>query len=358
MKKKVAWVVSFGQSGGMAFPRLLVPEDETGLYHVVSRVVDRRLVFGEREKRHFLKLAKGYARFSGIRLLGWAVMGNHFHLLVEVAPPSHEQQPGEVEILRRLQGIYSPLKMREVRDDLVRIGTGPAREEYLDQFRRRMNDLGLFMKTLKQRFSQWFNRVHDRRGTLWEGRYHSTVIERETGPGGGLGQAARVVAAYLDLNPVRAGMVEDPADAEWTTYGAAVRGSSLARRGLEAVWGRGHREGRALDRHRMLLFDLGTAPKRGPGGEIVSSGVIDAGRAWRERQRGGRLPLGQILRLRLRHLTQGGILGTRDYVARVTDHRRVKATPCPLRHADWGGLHAMRQLRVRAITVPAQAGGK
>ncbi len=60
--------------------RFLVPEGMVGVYHVVSRVVDRRMVFEDDEKQHFVKLLKGYAGFSGLDLLSWCVMGNHFHI--------------------------------------------------------------------------------------------------------------------------------------------------------------------------------------------------------------------------------------------------------------------------------------
>ena len=60
------------------------------------------------------------------------------------------------------------------------------------------------MKTLPQRFTRWFNRTHQRSGTLWEERYKSVIVES--------GIAARTMAASIDLNPVRAGMVSDPAE--------------------------------------------------------------------------------------------------------------------------------------------------
>jgi putative transposase len=72
------------------------------------------------------------------------------------------------------------------------------------------------MKTLLQRFTRWFNRTHQRSGTLWEERYKSVIVES--------GVAARTMAAYIDLNPVRAGMVSDPAEYRWSSYGEAVGG--------------------------------------------------------------------------------------------------------------------------------------
>ncbi|MCX6873462.1 MAG: hypothetical protein NTW21_06590 [Verrucomicrobia bacterium] len=72
------------------------------------------------------------------------------------------------------------------------------------------------MKTLLLRFSRWLNTKHERTGAWWESRFKSVLVED--------GVASRTVAAYIDLNPVRAGMVEDPADYRWSSYGEAMGG--------------------------------------------------------------------------------------------------------------------------------------
>ncbi|MDP0492192.1 MAG: hypothetical protein Q7Q71_14175, partial [Verrucomicrobiota bacterium JB023] len=93
----------------------------------------------------------------------------------------------------------------------------------------RMHDLSECMKTLTQRFSSWFNRRHDRKGRLWEQRFKSVVVED--------GVACKTMAAYIDLNPVRAGMVNDPAEYRWSSYGEAVAGGKKARAGLARAVG-------------------------------------------------------------------------------------------------------------------------
>ena len=68
------------------------------------------------------------------------------------------------------------------------------------------------MRNLGQRYVQYFNRRHERTGTLWEGRFRSCVSE----------SAEYVLACYryIELNPVRAGMVSSPADYAWSSYTA------------------------------------------------------------------------------------------------------------------------------------------
>jgi len=105
---------------------------------------------------------------------------------------------------------------------------GEALERVRAKYLRRMWDLSEFMKTLKQKFTGWFNRKHARVGTLWESRFKSVVVE-------GSWQCLLKVAAYIDLNAVRAGMVEDPKDYRWCGYAEAVGGDRAARRGLAAA---------------------------------------------------------------------------------------------------------------------------
>ena len=83
------------------------------------------------------------------------------------------------------------------------------------------------MEGLLQRFTRWFNRTHKRTGNLWEDAFKSVIVED--------GVAARTIAAYIDLNPVRAGMVEDPAEYRWSSYGEAMGG------GAEGEWQEGAR---------------------------------------------------------------------------------------------------------------------
>ncbi|MGD9418604.1 MAG: transposase, partial [Verrucomicrobiota bacterium JB025] len=188
------------------------------IYHCVSRVVDRRLVFGAEEKEKLRTLMRMYENFSGCRVLAYCFMSNHFHLLLEV-PPMAEGGISDDELLRRLRALYGEGFVGEVAKELL-----DARERGLDfrvreiheRFTYRMHDLSEFMKGFLQRYTPWHNRRHGRKGTLWEDRFKSVIVED--------GVAARTMAAYIDLNPVRAEMVKEPADYRWSSYGEAIGG--------------------------------------------------------------------------------------------------------------------------------------
>ena len=97
--------------------------------------------------------------------------------------------------------------MRTLQDALQSAGHLPA--DLRTGLAGRMGDVSEFMKELKQRFSKWFNKERNRFGTLWAERFKSVLVEDQPG-------AVQVVAAYVDLNPVRAGLVTD-------AYSGAVR---------------------------------------------------------------------------------------------------------------------------------------
>jgi putative transposase len=195
-------------------------QGKPAIYHCISRVVDRRFVFGDGEREAFRMFMRMQENFTGCRVLTYCVMSNHFHVLLEV-PPVPEGGLSDELLLKRLGALYSEAFVDGVAKELEsarKEGDEAMVAEIHARFTYRMHDLSEFMKTLLQRFTRWFNREHNRRGTLWEERYKSVIVES--------GVAARTIAAYIDLNPVRAGMVSDPAEYRWSSYGEAVGGGA------------------------------------------------------------------------------------------------------------------------------------
>ena len=100
----------------------------------------------------------------------------------------------------------------------------------LEPFRKRMNDISIFIKELKGRFAQWYNRRYGRYGALWAERFKSVLLEG--------GQAVAAIAAYIDLNPVRAGLCEDPKEYRYCGYAEAVaKGTAVAMEGIRVILG-------------------------------------------------------------------------------------------------------------------------
>ena len=217
------------------FPR--VKAEGQSFYHCVSRVVDRQFIFqttghGSPEAERFVLLMRRLEAFSGVRVLTYALMSNHFHLLCEVP---QAQELSEAELLERIQAGYGPARRQALDQQLAHLRQEPDGadqiQRLLQPYRTRLFDLSIFIKELKGRFAQWYNRRHGRYGVLWAERFKSVLLEG--------GEALAAVAAYIELNAVRAGLCVDPKDYRYCGYAEALaKGSSLAREGIRIVLGR------------------------------------------------------------------------------------------------------------------------
>jgi putative transposase len=138
-------------------PRFTVPGYP---HHVIQRGNNRQAVFADDEDRRiWLELLRAHARAHQVAVHGYVLMDNHVHLLL--TPATQDGLPRTMQAIGRL-------------------------------------------------YVRGFNRRHGRSGTLWEGRYRSTLIESE--------RYLLACMAYIDLNPVRAGMVAAPGDYPWSSH--------------------------------------------------------------------------------------------------------------------------------------------
>jgi REP element-mobilizing transposase RayT len=208
--------------------RARVKLDGEAYYHVMSRcALQEHLLTGE-VKGMFLTMLRRAEKFSGVKVLDYCIMDNHFHLLVKV--PKRREVPDD-ELEERIQILYGERKAERMRGrwKLLREGgAGIAVERERAALRLRMYDLSEFMKTFKQRFSLWYCSNHGNlEGTIWQGPFHSVVVE-------GSHDALGAVSTYIALNPVRAGLVADPGKYSWSGYGAASKGDAEAKAALLA----------------------------------------------------------------------------------------------------------------------------
>ena len=300
-----------------------VPESHpVGYYHCISRIVDRQFLFGDREREQFVQFMREYEAFCGVRILTYCIMSNHFHILLEV-PKRPEVLPSSEELVKMLGRLSGNVSVGTVVQRIEMFQKAKAHKElneYLESFWARMWDVSAFMKLLKQRYTQWFNSQKGRKGTLWEERFKSVLVD-------GCGEALATMAAYIDLNPVRAGIVEDPADYRWCGYAEATVGRRRAMEGLrmvvaaiervhpEAGYGAKHQTAAAvLSTYRMFVYGEG---EEGDG--YTAEGValrkgFDRDAVLKVVTEKGRLGVEDFLRLRVRYFADGAILGTRGFV--------------------------------------------
>lgn len=302
------------RSGDLSAEDLAGLGGKPAIYHCISRVVDRRFVLGEPERERFVAYMRLYERFCQLRVLSFCVMSNHFHILLEVpsAPDGRGADWSDGELLEHLSHLYSKERAGALRRELEHYrkqGNTEAAEAFRERYFRRMWDLSQFMKTLKQRFTRWFNRRHERKGTLWEERFKSVLVED--------GHAARTMAAYIDLNPVRAGMADDPKDYRWCSYAEAVAGRERSREGLQRVMFELESMVTSEERAAAMLLSWRKAAHRYR--RILH---IDLKRGGPERdpekaRKAPQLTEAQALRCRVRYFVDGMALGTGAFIERV-----------------------------------------
>jgi len=309
------------------------------VYHCISRIVGGQALLGDLEKEKLRILLWQQAEFSGLEIITYCLMSNHLHLLVRVPA---EVVATDAELVARAVKFYGKksLYVQTLRKSFEKQGALP--EDLRAGLVGRMGDVSVFMKELKLRFSKWFNKGRNRFGTLWAERFKSVLVEDQPG-------VVQAVAAYVDLNPVRAGLVKDPKEYRWCGYAEAVAGREVARQGLASFhrsseWSQVSREYR-----EVLLVTSGTASRSG-------KVVLDPEAIRRELKREGELTLGQVLRLRVRYFSDGVVLGSRNYVNGIfAEYRdrfgpRRKSGARRLRGLDaLGDLATMRDLRVDVV---------
>lgn len=305
----------------------------------MSRVVGGQALLDDVSKQRLVELTCRLARFCGLDLVTYCVMSNHFHVLVRVP---EVQEVSDAELLERLRTLYGPKgSLVELAKEGMRV-QGRIPEDLRRSQIDRMGDVSVFMKELKQRFSRWYNRRMDRFGTLWAERFKSVLVEDQPG-------AAGTLAAYIDLNPVRAGMVDDPKDYRFCGYAAALAGNKQVRAGLmslqaEQTW----KQASATYRQRLFV-------RAGVSGRTDKT-ALNREEIRRVLRAGGKLSAAQLLRLRIRHLTDGVVLGSKEFVNEVFAEHRSKfgakrtSGARPIRGVALQDLSVLRDLRVAAVT--------
>ncbi len=261
---------------------------EQAVYHVMSRTALDGFPLGEVEKDFIVKLIMKKGLLYLVEILGYCIMSNHFHLLIRTLPDSDFS---DAEIKKRFERYYG---------DDKNFGEGQ-----IPYFREKWSNLSEFVKEGKLDFTRFYNKRHDRRGFFWGGRFKSVIVEN--------GETVVNCLAYIDLNPVRAGIVEKPEDYRWNSIGYHVQtGNKDGFLSLDF----GLREfgvldaGERLRRYRRYLYETGAMDK-GKGAQIDEA-VLSG-----ERKKDFNLSRSARFKHRTRYFTDSGIIGTKEFVSKT-----------------------------------------
>ncbi len=205
----------------MPLPRSrLVCLEATPYYHVISRCVRRQFLCGfDRLTGRDFTHRRGWIRerifelqrIFAVDICAYAIMSNHLHLVVRM---DQEQAFGwsDEEVAERWLQLFggNPL----VRSYLARSeNLSQAQQEVVGReirkYRERLYDLSWFMRCLNEPIARWANAEDNVTGRFWEGRFKSQALLDEG--------AVLAAMAYVDLNPVRAGMAETPEESDYTS---------------------------------------------------------------------------------------------------------------------------------------------
>lgn len=202
------------------------PENVPEIYHCHCRLhmVARPFVAGG--KVRFVEILNRQAAFSGIEVLTYCLLDDRFHLLCHV-PPRPVRPPTGEELLRRFEALLPEARAKAMWRRW-RALPETERSAWEAPIRRRMWNIGLFMKDVKQRYSEWNNRKTGNEGGSWNQRYHCEWVDASS-------PVLWTTAAYIDLAPLRAGLVTDPKAHRWGAFGVAVAGCPIARAGFGRI---------------------------------------------------------------------------------------------------------------------------
>ena len=268
--------------------RMIVP-DEQAVYHVMSRTALDGFPIGDVEKDFLLSVLKRFSKLYLSEILGFCIMGNHFHLLVKMLP---ESDFSDNEILKRCRRMYG--------DDY------DIPDERLPVIRKKLASLSELMRDIKVNFTRYYNRRHHRRGYFWGERFKSVIVDR--------GETLVNCLAYIDLNPLRAGLVKRPEEYRWSSIGYHIqtenRDNFLSTDfGLKEFNVSGEKE--RIRRYRRYMYEAGCVDRPDKG----KSRVIDPRILYKEKKKGFKLSRASRLRYRTRYFTDSGIIGSREFVS-------------------------------------------
>ncbi len=349
----------------MRLPRLILEPDACA-YHCIARTIDKKWYFDTPERRdRIVKIIRAASALYGVQLINFCVMSNHIHLLVSIVSETSREPLNKEKLMKISSALYRDDYLRDLKDEFARAEkvdkkTGDTwhTQQVIDRYEHRRGSLSNFMQEVQKRIGDYINKEHKRKGVLWDGRFKSPVVENTL-------KALSELSAYIDLNPIRAGIVDKPEDYRWCGYAAALGGNKLAQKGLASLYS--HRGGRPTSSpswrsissaYRQLLYEKGIELLEDPNSGMKGRLGFTAEQVDEEISRNGKLSKGEVLLHRVRYFTDGAVIGSARFVestfqthrSKLTSPSSVRKTGArPMRGADWDGMVTLRDLRLNAL---------
>jgi putative transposase len=315
----------------MARTKRLKLKDEEGFFHIMSRTVGQEFYLGDVEKEKLFNIIKYYSGFYFVKTIGLTIMSNHFHLLIKSEPESYYSDDQVKQRIKKYLDKDKDKKKKkkkkkkdkeaEKEGEEVEEGKGEEEEEIsylkLQRIKKQMADISEYVRAIKLTFSRWYNKMNNRTGYFWGDRFKSVLVEK--------GEALINCLAYIDLNPVRAGIVTRPEDYRWSGIGYRIytnnKGDFLSFDGIFS-----ESEIKDLPKeelikcYRYFVYKCGNIKRLSladiEAGADVSNvkSAIDNETYNHELMRDFKLPTGEIMLGRIRHFSAGMVIGSRQFL--------------------------------------------
>ncbi len=309
---------------GKIMPRTsrMIIADEKAVYHVMSRTALDGFPLEDVEKDFMLVLIKKFSSLYFTEILGFCLMGNHFHILLKMFP---EKRFSDEDIQKRFEIFY-----------------GDRRAFVKDQIpflRAKLSSLSEFVREIKVGFARHYNKRHKRRGYFWGDRFKSVIVDK--------GETLVNCLAYIDLNPLRAGIASRPEDYRWNSLGYHVqtnnRDNFLSTDfGLKEFNVKSEKE--RIRRYRRYVYEAGALNRSEKGKtKVIGNKILE-----KERNREFELSRNDRFRYRTRYFTDSGIIGSKEFV--FSNYQRFKhlfyskheKKPKPIKGLD--GIYSLKRL--------------
>ena len=208
----------------------LVCLSDTPYYHITSRCVRRAFLCGvdsvsgksyEHRRSWIEDRIRVLASLFSVQLCAYAVMSNHYHLVVKLNPAESDAW-SDAEVLKRWTALFKGplLVQRHLAGEALSSVEKDTVCATIAVYRQRLGCLSWFMKCLNEPIARQANAEDGCTGHFWEARFHSQPLRSE--------RALLTAMAYVDLNPIRAGLASRPEQSDYTSIRSRMNGAGQA----------------------------------------------------------------------------------------------------------------------------------
>jgi REP element-mobilizing transposase RayT len=212
----------------MTYPRhSLISLQQTPYYHCIARCVRRAWLWGVDEyagkdyshRKHWVVgRLRTLSSIFAIEVCAYAIMSNHYHTVIYV-DTQRARRWSDTEVVHRWQKLFrAPMLIERYQSAEATESEQKAAREIIELWRSRLSNVSWFMRCLNEYLARRANGEDECTGRFWEGRFKSQALLDEAG--------LLTAMAYVDLNPVRAGIAETPDDAQFTSIYQRIRQAS------------------------------------------------------------------------------------------------------------------------------------